>query len=195
VTFTGVRIYTLRRLILPLLAAMTLLTGCHFALPFWTALELKRAIRNGDTATVEARVEWDSVRTSLRESLNQQAPEEARRRFARIPFIQKFAERWAVNYSRPVVEKMVESFGTAEGLVRFFSWRETLSTGPKPSRTVTGIASEMSTRVKSVSFASLTRLEVVMADRTDPNRHIFSAMELRNTGWKLTEVRVLSKVQ
>lgn len=185
----------LRRLIMPLLAAMTLLTGCHFALPFWTALELKRAIRNGDTATVETRVEWDSVRASLRQSLAEQAPQEARRRFSRIPFIQKYAERLAINYSRPVVDKMVESFGTADGLVRFYSWRETLSTGPRPPRTLSGIATEMSKRVKRVSFASLTRLEVVMADRTDPNRHIFSAMELRNTGWKLTEVRILPKVE
>ena len=185
----------MRKLIMPLLAAMALLTGCHFALPFWTALELKRAIRNGDAATIESRVEWDSVRTSLRQSLAQQAPEEARRRFARIPIIQRFAERIAVNYSKPVVDKMVDSFGSAEGLIRFYSWRETLATGPKPPRTFTGIATEMSSRVKRVSFASLTRLEVVIADRTDPNRHMFSAMELRPTGWKLTEVRILPKVE
>ena len=161
---------------MPLLAAMTLLTACYFALPFWTALELKRAIRNGDAATVEARVDWENVRTSLRESLNEQAPAEARRRFSRIPFIQKYAEKFAVSYSRPVVDKMVDSFGTAQGLIRFFSWKESII-GPKPPRTLSGIASEMSNRVKRVTFASLTRLEVVMTDRTDPKRHVFSAMD------------------
>ena len=184
----------MRRLITPLLAVVALLTACHFVLPFWTALELKRAIRNGDAATVESRVEWDTVRASLRQSLAEQAPEEARRRFRGIPVFQKFAEKIAVNYSRPVVDKMVDSFGTADGLIRFFSWRETLG-GVKPSRTIAGIAQEMSNRVKRVSFASLTRLEVVLADRTDPDRHIFSAMELRNSGWMLTEVRILPKVQ
>ena len=119
----------MRKLIVPLLTAVVFLTGCHFALPFWTALEIKRAIRTGDAATIESRVEWDSVRSSLRESLHQQAPQEAGRKFGRIPIIQKYVERIAVNYSRPVVDKMVESFGTADGLVRFFSWRETLSTG------------------------------------------------------------------
>lgn len=178
---------------MPLLAALVLLTACHFALPFWTALELKRAIRNGDAATVASRVEWETVRASLRQSLTEQAPQEARRRFSRIPFIQRFAEKLAVSYSRPVVDKMVDSFGTADGLIRFFAWRETIS-GPKPARTLYGIATEMSNRVKGVAFPSLTRLEVVMADRTDPKRHIFSAMELRSSGWKLTEVRILPMV-
>lgn len=184
-----------RRLFILVSAVLGLLTACHFALPFWTALEIKRAIRNGDAKTVEARVEWETVRASLRQSLAEQAPDEARRRFGNFPIFQKFAEKIAVNYSRPVVDKMVESFGTADGLIRFFSWRETLGSGAKPSRSLTGIASEMTSRVKRVSFSSLTRLEVVLADRTDPDRHIFSAMELRNSGWKLTEVRILPKVQ
>ena len=105
----------MRKLIMPVLAAMSLLTACYFALPFWTALELKRAIRNGDVATVEARVEWDSLRTSLRQSLTEQAPNEVRRRFSRIPFIQKYAEKFAASYSEPVVNKMVDSFGRPDG--------------------------------------------------------------------------------
>ena len=180
----------MRKLITPVLVAMSLLTACYFVLPFWTALELKRAIRNGDAATVESRVEWDSVRASLRQSLTEQAPQEARRRFSRIPFIQKYAERIAAGYGRPVVDKMVDNFGTADGLIRLMSWKEA-TFGQKPPRTLTGIASEMSNRIKRVAFVSLTRLETVIADRNDPNRHIFSALELRNTGWKLTELRIL----
>lgn len=183
----------MRKLIMPLLAATTLLTICYVALPFWTALELKRAIRNGDAATVEARVEWETFRTSLRESLTEQAPLEARRRFSRIPFIQKYVEKFAAGYSRPVVDKMVENFGTADGLIRMMSWKEA-SFGQKPPRSLTGIAQEMSSRVKRVAFVSLTRLETVIADRNDPSRHIFSAMELRDTGWKLTEMRILAAV-
>jgi Protein of unknown function (DUF2939) len=179
-----------RKLIMPVLAAMSLLTACYFALPFWTALELKRAIRNGDAAIVESRVEWDSVRTSLRQSLTEQAPNEARRRFSRLPFIQKYAERIAVSYSGPVVDKMVDNFGNADGLIRLMSWKEA-TFGAKPPKTLSGIASEMSNRVKRVAFVSLTRLETVIADRNDPKRHIFSAMELRDTGWKLTELRIL----
>jgi hypothetical protein len=183
-----------RKLIMPILAAMSLLTACYFVVPFWTALELKRAIRNGDAATVEARVEWDTLRTSLRESLTEQAPQEARRRFNRIPFIQKYAERFATSYSRPVVDKMVDNFGTAEGLIRLMSWKEA-TFGKKPPKTLTGIASEMSSHIKRVAFVSLTRLETVITDRNDPKRHIFSALELRNTGWKLTEVRILSMAE
>ena len=184
----------MRKLIMPVLAAMSLLTACYFALPFWTALELKRAIRNGDVATVEARVEWDSLRTSLRQSLTEQAPNEVRRRFSRIPFIQKYAEKFAASYSEPVVNKMVDSFGSAEGLIRLMSWKEA-TFGPKPPKTLAGIASEMSSRVKRVAFVSLTRLETVISDRNDPKRHIFSALELRDTGWKLTDMRILSMAE
>ena len=184
----------MRKLLPPLLAVLTLLIGCHFVLPFWTALELKRAIRSGDAATVEARVEWDSVRASLRQSLTEQAPQEARRRFGNIPIFHKLAEKIALNYSRPVVDKMVDSFGNADGLIRFYSWRETVN-GQKSSRTLAGIAQEMMGRVKRVSFASLTRLEVTIADRMDPQRLIFSALELRGSGWKLTEVRLLPRVE
>lgn len=169
---------------------MSLLTASYFVLPFWTALELKRAIRNGDAATLDARVEWDSVRASLRQSLTEQVPQEARRRFSRIPFIQKYAEKFAVSYSAPVVDKLVDSFGTANGLIRMMSWKEA-TFGAAPPKTLTGIAAEMSSRVKRVAFVSLTRLETVVADRTDPTRHIFSALELRDTGWKLTELRIL----
>ena len=43
--------------------------GMYLASPFFAAWTLRHAIKNGDTATIEQKVVWSSVRESLRTSI------------------------------------------------------------------------------------------------------------------------------
>jgi hypothetical protein len=187
----------MRRLITPLLLAFTLVTVAYLALPFLTALQLKRAIRTGDVATVERAVDWPSVRASLRDSLSEQMPGETSRRFGRIPILGKIADKISARYGASLIDKMVASYGTAEGLVELASWKQELDVrrGIVKPKHLGGIAAEFAQRLRRVSFTSLTRLEVELADRTEPLRRFVGAMELREEGWKLTEVRILRVVE
>ena len=51
-------------------AALAVLAGAaYIASPFWAAWSLREAIRTSDTAVLERKIEWDSVRATLKESL------------------------------------------------------------------------------------------------------------------------------
>src|SRR5262245_28028290 len=52
-----------------LLVALLIGTG-YVAWPLYTALQIREAMIAGDTATLERKIEWPSVRASLKESLS-----------------------------------------------------------------------------------------------------------------------------
>ena len=52
---------------------LLLLTAAYIAWPIYTVLTIREAMRNGDTATLASKVEWHSVRASLKASMSAEA--------------------------------------------------------------------------------------------------------------------------
>ena len=61
------------RLTLTGMVMATMAAALFIASPFWTAWGLREAIRTGNSTHLERKIEWDSVRTTLKASLAQHA--------------------------------------------------------------------------------------------------------------------------
>lgn len=172
-----------------MLATIVVLGAFYVAAPIYAAIELKRAIRTGDVETVRERVAWDRIKDGLRASLAEAVPDETRRRIGRIPIVGRWADSLTQRYAPSLVDRMVDSYATPSGFVQLAQLKDRLR-GEKPPRELTAVAGELWQRLRRLSFASLTRVEVEVADRYDAARTIFGAMELINGSWKLTEMRI-----
>lgn len=175
-----------------------LLVGAGYVLsPFVAAWQLREAIKTSDTATLERKVIWSSVRTSLRASLAGNAK--------LLPEVSEAGERlkptlWQrvkTAFGQSMLDRFVESYVTPEGLPKLFRYRN------KWNGTVKGEVDEddklefferakaFYRRLHRAEFSSPTRIEIEMLDKFDPERRYVSVMELHGFEWKLAELRII----
>lgn len=185
----------MKKLLFTALALVTL-AAAYIAAPFVTVWTVREAIRNGDSATLDAKLEWPTVRASLRESLTEYAIGPTPVALPGQPVHQPgFWQRVKNGLSRRAVDNMVESYVTPEGLPQLFGmrqlYRETLSseasvaTLPWHER-----ARGFWSRIKRAVFHSPTSFEIEIADRNDPTRYYIGHLKLRGFAWKVTELRL-----
>ncbi|AHB48571.1 hypothetical protein W911_09515 [Hyphomicrobium nitrativorans NL23] len=178
------------------IAAFFLAAG-YIASPFVGAWFLREAIRNGDTAYLAERIEWQTVRETLRGSLMEFATGPVPVASGDTAVTQRgLWQRIKAGLGRRAIDGMVDAYITPEGLPQLFNvrqfYRESVSGQaaadaalPWPER-----ARLFWSRVKRAEFHSPTEFEIEMADRNDPTRHYVGLMKLRGLSWKLTELRV-----
>ena len=177
------------------LAIVLLVALAYAAWPFWSAWSLREAIKNGDTATIERRIEWDSVRATLRDSLARQAQ--------LLPEVNAVGEavkptmwqRVKTAFGQPMLDRFIESYVTPEGLPQLFSYRKTYREKMKgePDEKTLAFHDRMQrfwSRIHRAEFQSLTRVEIEMADKDNPGRRVVSTMELMGFEWKLVALRI-----
>ena len=174
--------------------------GWYVVSPFWAAWSLREAIRSGDTSTIEQRVEWQSVRSSLKASLaeNNQLLVQAQEMGSAIR--PTLWQRVKSAFGATVLDRFIETYVTPQGLPQLFRYhrlaREHLpgavnaaSTDERPwSQRV----ADFYRRLLRAEFQSLRRVEFEIADRFSPERRIVSVMALIGMRWKLTELRVIA---
>ena len=182
-----------------LIATVTLATFCmlYLAAPFVTVWSVREAIRSGDSAYLDAKLEWPTVRTSLRASLTEYAigptPVALPGQAAQQP---GFWQRVKNGLSRRAVDNLVDSYVTPEGLPQLFGMRQFYRENIAASTTdATSLpwherARGFWTRIKRAEFHSPTEFEIEIADRNDPTRHYIGLLKLRGIAWKLTELRL-----
>lgn len=179
------------------LAAGLALAAAYVAYPVLTVWTIREAVRTGSTSTIEAKLEWPTVRETLRQSLTEYAigpipvaaPGEA------LPKLGLW-QRIKTGLSRRAVDNLVARYVTPEGLPQLFGarqfYRESISgeqarldAMPWHER-----AANFWSRIKRAEFHSPTEFEIEMADRNDPTRHYVGLLKLRGFEWKLAELRV-----
>ena len=182
------------------------LAAAYIGLPFWTAFSIREAVKTGDTAFLEAKVEWRSVRETMRQSLTAHAldlPEtealEAGAAPASRGLWQRVKDSVKSYAGRRVVDTFVDSYVTPAGLSQMYEvrrmYREKIKgeaddaiTLPRFERMKRAWA-----RVKRAEFLSLTAFEIEMQDRFNPERSYVGLLELRGIEWKLSELRVRAR--
>ncbi|WP_072390217.1 DUF2939 domain-containing protein [Hyphomicrobium sp. CS1GBMeth3] len=188
----------MRKYLISLAGALVLATG-YVAYPLITVWHIREAVRTGNTAYIDAKIEWPTVRETLRSSLTEYA-------LGPTPVVASGAhppkpglwQRIKAGISRRAVDNIVESYVTPEGLPRLFGAREfhrenisgeaaALRAQPWHER-----ARGFWSRVKRAEFHSPTTFEIEMADKNDPARHYVGLLRLRGLEWKLAELRVRS---
>lgn len=187
----------MRKAILTLLSLAALLTGAagaYVAYPLYTAWAIREAVRNGDVAYLDRKIEWASVRETLRASMHQVAfdmpdPDAGPNlKPALWKRIKAYVGGGAVN-------RFIDSYVTPEGLPKLFEYRklyrQTISNEPdEKSLPLMTRMSNFWKRLKRAEFRSLTEFEVELADKHEPTRHHVGLLELEGFEWRLTELRM-----
>jgi Protein of unknown function (DUF2939) len=191
--------------LLKLVLATPLLGIAYIAWPMFSALQIREAIISGDTATLERKVEWASVRASLKGSLSA----ETKARLEKDPNAPSPSlwQRIKTGLVPSLAESAVDRYVTPENLPAFFGYRETYRTTIRPALglkepptvlagtlfagTLLDRMVSFYARVRRAVFYSLTRFEVEVIDRYQPERRYVSTFELKGWEWKLTALVVL----
>lgn len=169
----------------------------YVASPFVAAWGLREAIKTADTATLERKVIWASVRTSLRASIagNAQLMPEVTEAGERIR--PSMWQRVKAAFGQSMLDRFIESYVTPEGLPKLFRYRKTWNgtvkgeTDDEDRLDFFERAKSFYRRMSRAEFKSLTRIEIEMTDKFAPDRRYVSVMELHGTEWKLAELRIV----
>jgi hypothetical protein len=183
----------------PLLAlvAVLALAVAYVAYPILTLWSIREAIRTGNTAYIEAKLEWPTVRESLRESLTEYAigPTAVAAPGSSPPSMGLW-QRIKTGLSRRAVDNLIASYVTPQGLPQLFGMRQfyrdnisgeqaALDAMPWHER-----AASFWSRIKRAEFHTPVEFEIEMADRNDPTRHYIGLLKLRGLQWKLAALRL-----
>lgn len=180
------------------LCLLLVVVAGYVASPFVAAWSLREAIKAGDTATLQRKVVWPTVRSTLRASIasNAQLLPEAGEAASRVR--PSMWQRVKAAFGQSMLDRFIESYVTPEGLPKLFRYRNTWN-GTMKGETDDDDKLEFFERVRAfyrrmsrAEFTSLTRIEIEMLDKFSPDRRYVSVMELHGFEWKLAELRILT---
>lgn len=180
------------------------LMAAYVIWPLYTALQIRDAMISGDTATLVRKIEWDTVRASLKASMSPEAIArlEADPNAPPPSLWQRVKSAVAPRLAGTVIDRYVtpESLPVLLGYRRF--WRGTVQPALGREEPPTALAGTLFAgsavdrfasfwrRLRRAVFQSLTRIEIEVQDRYQPGRSYTGTLELRGFEWKLTALTV-----
>jgi hypothetical protein len=186
------------------LLVVLLLAVLYAAWPIYAALEIREAIIAGDTATLNRKVEWESLRASLKTSLSP----ETIARLAADPDAPKPSlwQRIKAVVAPALAETVIDRYVTAENLPQLLGYRriyrgtvqpalglqepKTVLAGSWLGGTALDRFASFWVRVRSAIFYSPTRFVLEVEDKYRPERRYIGTLELRGLSWMLTGLQV-----
>ena len=171
-----------------------LIVAGYVAAPFVTAWSIREAVRNGDAAYLEHRIDWPSVRTTLAPTIGRIAlnlPDSDTESLTKPGMWQRFKAYWG----QGAVNRAIDGYITPEGLPKLFAarkaYRKYISGEPDDSKiAISERIRRAWARVKRAEFITLTEFEIDMVDKHDPDRLYLGKLVIDGFGWKLKELRV-----
>jgi hypothetical protein len=186
------------------LLVVLLLAVLYAAWPIYAALEIREAMIAGDTATLTRKVEWESLRASLKTSLSP----ETIARLAADPDAPKPSlwQRIKAVVAPALAETVIDRYVTAENLPQLLGYRriyrgtvqpalglqepKTVLAGSWLGGTAIDRFASFWARVRSAIFYSPTRFVLEVEDKYRPERRYIGTLELRGLTWMLTGLQV-----
>lgn len=187
------------------LFALLLLATAYVAWPVHAALTIREAMIDGDVETLNRRVEWQSLRASLKSSLTPEtiarlsADPEAPRRTLWQSIKASLAPRFA--------DTVIDRYVTPEQLPVFLGYREVYKGTIRPATDMKESAGPLANtvlantridrvasfwrRLRKAVFVSPTKLKLEVEDRARPTRRYTGTLELKNYEWRLTELAIV----
>ena len=171
----------------------------YVASPFVSAWSLREAVMRSDTAAIEQRVEWGSVRQTLRASLAREANLLPMVTEAGAAVRPSMWQRVKSAFGSSMLDRFIETYVTPEGLPKLVDYRRTWkqATSSAPAEPEPGSRVERFKRfwdrIKRAEFVSPTKVVIEIADKNEPDRRYVSVMEMQGLGWRLTGLEVRSK--
>jgi hypothetical protein len=172
--------------------------------PIYTALQIREALIAGDTVTLNRKVDWPSLRASLKTSLS---PETVARLAADPNAPQpSLWERIKAVVAPAMAETVIDRYVTAENLPLLLGYQRVYRGSVRPAlglqepKTVlagswlggTAIDRFVSfwARVRSAIFYSPTRFVLEVEDKYRPERRYIGTLELKGWTWMLTGLKI-----
>lgn len=182
-----------RFLVFSVLAIMVLAsTGAFVASPFVAAWRLREAIRTADTATIERMVDWPRLRDSLKSALNRSAPLRKEAETGGAEVNPTLWQRVKIAFGATMVDRFVESYVTPQGLPRLFqvrkTWNDTVRGDDEAKLSWSERARQFYARVRRAEFKSFSTVEIEVADKFTPGRHVIATLELADLEWRLVGI-------
>lgn len=183
----------LLRRVFGLSALCGLVAGAYIAVPMWTAWTIREAIKSNDSAYLEQKIEWASVRATLKDSLSRFAFN-ASGEMAELAGKPSLWQRIKSYAGKGAVDQFVDTTITPAGMNGLFAMRKAYTAsvggGPAVKPPLWERIRRVWSRVTRAEFAGFDRFEMDMIDKTAPERTINCVLELRGYEWKMTELRV-----
>lgn len=190
----------IRRLFVTLaLSAVT--AFAYVASPLWTAWSIREAVKAGDQAYLEQKIDWPQVRQTLSHSLLQGAAQEAvaARGDETAPSRSGLLQSIKTWVGRSMVDRFVATNVTPEGLPRLFgigkTYRAYVHGERDAERTLATLPKRVAkfwARIKRAEFLSLTSFEIDFLDKYNPERMYVGRLQLTAKGWRLVALRIAS---
>ncbi len=180
------------------LAVVVVIAGAasaYAAVPFYTAWTIREAVQANDSAYLERKIVWTSVRATLKESLGKYAVNSAG------DLVEPTAnptwwQRTKAYFGQGAIDRFVETTVTPTGLHAALQARKqyqaTFETAVDPAKKPSAAQrmAKLWSRVTRAVFTNTGRLELEMVDQYEPDRTIATVLELRDLEWVLTELRL-----
>lgn len=189
------------RLFLKALAGVmviALLCTSYALWPLATAWRIRDAIRNHDAEYLADKVEWSSVKQTLKPSMLKialgKAQPEAAEADASAPPKTGLWGKLKAYVGEKTIDKMLDEYVTPEGLPKLFqvgkTVRDTIKGDDEKDLALAERVKRFWSRVVRAEFKSFTRFELEMRDRGTSGRTYAGIFELRGLEWKLTGLTV-----
>ena len=197
----------LLRLFSPAILPIILVGGIYSASPMVAAYKLHEAIRAGDVATVEQKVDWGSVRESLRGSLKERVADIKANASKQPTMFKRFKARLAGSVAPMFLGRVLDRQVTPATFVDYLAAKKKIDPWlTRMKRRLAGLDSQdvtamppeqrgggMLDRIKRAAFVNPAKFAIEVSDKFEASRHYQAVFELRDFEWLLTEVRVLKR--
>ena len=171
-----------------------IIAGSGYAVsPLVAAFRIGEAIKAGDADYLAGRVEWSTVRDSLRETL---APVAMGIPDPGIEGGLSYWQRIKLRLGRGTVNRVVDTYVTPERLPQLFTLGRTyrrVKGQVEPERTLANLphrVKETWSRIKRGVFLTPTLFEIEAEDKFEKERRYVGLLQLQGTDWRLVSLKV-----
>jgi len=199
----------LRKLLISGLAIAVLMTG-YVSWPVLEAYRLRQAVRAGDVAVLDAKVDWVAVRRSLKQSIAELSSGRGSASGSSIEPERSLLSSFKLAMAPTVAERFIDSYVSADGIGKIDWARQGLASargtvarlgegdvdgawaavsgGSQPGALARFLS--FYDRIVRARFHSLGHVEFEIRDRNAPARRYISEFQLQERGWRLVSVRI-----
>lgn len=173
--------------------ASILAAGLYAASPIAAAWTVREAIRTGDTDTLSRKIAWDTVRSSLKQSLKADA-EISAASVAEASGLAKptLWQRIKIRMGNGMVDRAVDATFTPDGLVRLYALRTKGGASPtarsEDEQPVLERLARFLSRIEGIAHPAFGQFVVRVADQDAPGRIYVGELELHGLEWRLVRL-------
>lgn len=162
--------------------ALGLFAGAAFAAsPMIAAYRLHEAIVQGDTRTIEAAVDWPSVRHTLKSSISEVMIADAEARRSELGMFRRIGYKIGDAFAPYFIDRMIAKQMTPQGFIDYVR-----APTPGASRPTSVLRT-----IERAVYSGLNRFEIDVRDKLDRSRRYRAVFTRELMTWRLTEVRLL----